>query len=125
MSNLLFATVTTAVEDATWSPRKALQSKGIDHDRVVNVINVRLKKKWTGGLCRNFCLANPEYIDDPDWYGIIPPLLAELNDRTDLLRKYNDEEEQGFDFSYGWQQGDAERKLLLAFMLTWLGDEND
>lgn len=121
MSNLLFASITKQIQDATWSPKKALQARDIDYDRVVRAINFRYMANWRNGLCFTFESINTRQ-DNIDAYNIIPRLLVDLNDRTDLLPSYDYENEQGFDFE---GSGNNQRLMLLAFMLTWLENKDD
>lgn len=103
------------------SPGAIIKSYGIDRDLVVRAINFRYDAKWRNGLCFTF-----ENIGMHGAYETVPRMLTDLNDRTDLLPNYDSEVEMGFGFEYYCPDiGNNQRLMLLAFMLTWLEDEDD
>lgn len=95
-------------------PGDILKSYGINRDCIVRAINSRYRKKWVGGLCFSFENAGMVWA-----YECIPKVLAELNDRTDLLLGYWGQDEAGFSFDRN-DNASEQRLMLLAFMLTWI-----
>ena len=95
-------------------PGNILKSYGVDRDLIVRAINYRYLKKWTGGLCFSFEGAGMMWA-----YEYIPRMLADLNDRTDLVPDYWEQNEAGFSFDRN-DNASEQRLMLLAFMLTWI-----